>query len=189
MYKRLTSTTIHTSLKETEWAHHSKWAQSHSSKATNSSMLKMFSIPKPQISNNCTSVTLEIRTQSFLRLTILEQNIQTVPEKLPIKATVHPLILSQLLVPLLTDGAEPMIFHSLFCLHKGLWLAIRQSIIIARAVICQELWIMLKFMVLSKNLALVTILLCQLQMNAKSKQPTAKNIKSLITVLQNNWKT
>jgi hypothetical protein len=26
-------------------------------------------------------------------------------------------------------------------------------------------------------------------MNAKSKQPTAKNIKSLITVLQNNWKT
>ena len=152
-------------------------------------MSKTFSTPKPQISNNCTSVTLEIKTQSFPRPTISEKSIQTVPEKLPTKATVHHLILSQLWVPLLTDGAEPMTFRSLFCLRKGLWLAIRQSITTARAVICQELWIMLKFMVLSKNLALVTMLLCQLQKNAKSKQPTAKNIKSLITVLQNNWKT
>mgnify|MGYP001031809082 FL=1 len=142
-----------------------------------------------RINNNCIYAIQEIKTLLFHKLTISDNNILIVQDKLLIKEIVHlptPLLP---LVPSMTDGVVLMTCLTLCYLLKDPWLAIRQLITNAKVDIYPELWIMLKFMDWFKNHAYLTIQLYQLHNNAKKRLNLVKNIKLLIIVYQKTWKT
>ena len=187
--KQLTWTTTHTSPNSTTEEHHSRSAAHQCSRATNYSMWKTSSTPKPPTSNNSIYATQVIRTLSFLRLITSGRSILIVRGKSKPKEIVHHLIRLQRWVRSLTDGVGLMICLSQCCRRKGRWRVIRLLTTIVKVGTFQELWIMPKSTASSNSHASATTPPSQPHKNAKNKPLTAKNTKSPTIASPNNSKT